>query len=196
MDWLTWPLELQHPGTEPCWQSSPECWFSWRNRMQIHYWDKLEVGISKRWQWQLQRWWFAPNEADTDVDIGQVPFPSQSRFVWILFCSHPNSNKVITTKFCTCHDSCAVVACAKVWCDIMTRHGITTKQKFPSNLHCDDKTVTEMIPRSKPTYLPELRAAGSCRPEFGGIRRLDWLISLINISLCCISEMYKATLIM
>ena len=31
----------------------------------------------------------------------------------ISFCSHPTSNGVIATQFCTWHDSCAVVACAR-----------------------------------------------------------------------------------
>ena len=33
----------------------------------------------------------------------------------ISFCSHPNLFEVISTIFCTWHDSCAVVACEKFW---------------------------------------------------------------------------------
>ena len=37
---------------------------------------------------------------------------------------HPDSNIVITTKFCTGHDSSAVVLCAKIWSYLMTRNSI------------------------------------------------------------------------
>ena len=48
----------------------------------------------------------------------------------ITFRSHLDSNKVIATKFCTWHDSCAVVACAKVCCDLMASNGITARRSF------------------------------------------------------------------
>ena len=37
---------------------------------------------------------------------------------------------MITTQFCTCHDSTAVVACAKLWSDLMSSNRITTIQTF------------------------------------------------------------------
>ena len=43
------------------------------------------------------------------------------------FCSHPNSTKVVASKLCTCHNSTAVVACAKFWSNMMTTNGITIK---------------------------------------------------------------------
>ena len=43
------------------------------------------------------------------------------------FCSHPNTNKVIATKFGTWHDSWAVVACAKFGCDMITSNQIRAK---------------------------------------------------------------------
>ena len=45
----------------------------------------------------------------------------------ISFHSHLNSNTVIPTKLCTWHDSCAVVACAKICCDLMASNGITAR---------------------------------------------------------------------
>ena len=36
----------------------------------------------------------------------------------------PNSNKVITAKFCTWHNSCAVVSCAKFCSDLMANNRI------------------------------------------------------------------------
>ena len=46
------------------------------------------------------------------------------------FHSHLDSNTVIATKFCTWHDSCAVVACAKICCDLMASKGITARWGF------------------------------------------------------------------
>ena len=48
----------------------------------------------------------------------------------ILFHSHLDSNTVIATKFCTWHDSCAVMACAKICCDLMSGNGITARPSF------------------------------------------------------------------
>ena len=48
----------------------------------------------------------------------------------ITFHSHFHSNIVIATKFCTWHDSWAVVSCAKIGCDPMTSNGITARRSF------------------------------------------------------------------
>ena len=45
----------------------------------------------------------------------------------ISFHSHLDANTVIATKFCTCHDSCAVVTCAKICCDLMVSDGIMAR---------------------------------------------------------------------
>ena len=45
----------------------------------------------------------------------------------ISFGSQPSSKEVIATKFCTWHDSYAVVACAKCCCDMITTNWITAK---------------------------------------------------------------------
>ena len=37
---------------------------------------------------------------------------------------------MITTKFCTWHDSCSVMACAKICCDLMASNGITARRSF------------------------------------------------------------------
>ena len=50
----------------------------------------------------------------------------------ISFRSHLDSNTVIATKFCTCHDSYAVVSCARICCDLMASNGITERRNF----HC------------------------------------------------------------
>ena len=41
------------------------------------------------------------------------------------FWSHLFSNILVATKFCTWHDSCAVVACAKICCDLVAINWIT-----------------------------------------------------------------------
>ena len=48
----------------------------------------------------------------------------------ILFHSRFDLNTVTATKFCTWHDSCAVVACAKICCDLMADSGITPRRIF------------------------------------------------------------------
>ena len=44
-----------------------------------------------------------------------------------MFGSHPNSYVVITTKFYTCHDNCAVAACANICSYLMIWKGMTAK---------------------------------------------------------------------
>ena len=45
----------------------------------------------------------------------------------ILFCSHPSCSEVIAMKFCTWHDSSAVVACSEFSSDVITCNGVTLK---------------------------------------------------------------------
>ena len=51
----------------------------------------------------------------------------------ISFFSSLNSNKVIAIRFCPCHDSSALVACAKFCRDLIIINCITT---LSSNLYC------------------------------------------------------------
>ena len=46
------------------------------------------------------------------------------------FCFFPNTDRIIAAKRCTCHDSCAVVACAKLWGEMMTRNENTVIEIF------------------------------------------------------------------
>ena len=46
----------------------------------------------------------------------------------IALCSHPDSDQRIVTKFCTWHDSCAVVACARICCNLMASNWIIGRQ--------------------------------------------------------------------
>ena len=55
----------------------------------------------------------------------------KSNAIKFVFYCHPKSNKVIAIKVCTHHNSCAVMTCAKVCGDMMTRNGMT--EKTPTN---------------------------------------------------------------
>ena len=57
-------------------------------------------------------------------------FPPLFKFGENLICSHPVSEKVITMKLHTWHNSHAVMGCTKVCGDIVTRNGITSKWNF------------------------------------------------------------------
>ena len=66
---------------------------------------------------------------------GSCPFHLQffhhnSNVMEISFCSHPNTNKDITTIFGTWHDSWAVVACGKFCCNMVISNWITAKWNF------------------------------------------------------------------
>ena len=78
--------------------------------------------------------------------VSPTVFHRNSNSMEILFHSHLDSNKVIAIKFCTWDDSCAVVACAKICCNLRASNGITTFAKFQSNLNCEQKIVSETGP--------------------------------------------------
>ena len=72
----------------------------------------------------------------------------------------PNSNNIefhahcfphwtwsTATKFNTCHDSTAVVACAKFWCNLTARKWITTKHHLHWNRNCEWKIVSKIFQR-------------------------------------------------
>ena len=61
----------------------------------------------------------------------------------ILFHSHLAFNKAIATKFCTWHDSCAVVACAKVCCDLMANNRIEARRSFSRNWIAGNKPLVK-----------------------------------------------------
>ena len=69
-----------------------------------------------------------------------------SNLMGIWFCSHPNPNKVIAAKFCTWHNSSAVVSCANICCDVMARHGIAVKWIFAWILIEMEKSLVKLAP--------------------------------------------------
>ena len=60
--------------------------------------------------------------------------------------SHLDSNTVIAAKFCTWHDSCAVVACAKICCDLMATNEITARQSFHRIWIAGKKSLVKRAP--------------------------------------------------
>ena len=57
-------------------------------------------------------------------------FHHNSYLMKISFCSHLNCLKVIAIKFCTWHDSCVVMACAKFCSNMITYEWVTLKPVF------------------------------------------------------------------
>ena len=57
-------------------------------------------------------------------------FHRNSNSMEISFCSNPGWDKAIALKFCTWHDSCTVVACAKFCSNIAPYNGVTLKSIF------------------------------------------------------------------
>ena len=64
----------------------------------------------------------------------------------ISFCSHPNTNEVIATRFGTWHDSWAVVACAKFCCDLIISNWIRSKWNFRWIWIVMEKSLVKWVP--------------------------------------------------
>ena len=64
----------------------------------------------------------------------------------ISFHFHLQSNRVIAIKFCTWHDSCAVVACAKIYRDLMASNGITARRSFHRIWIAGKKSLVKRAP--------------------------------------------------
>ena len=64
----------------------------------------------------------------------------------ISFHSHLDSNTVIATKFCTWHDSCAVVTFAEICCDLMASNGIMASLSFHRIWMAGKKTLVKRTP--------------------------------------------------
>ena len=105
-------------------------------------------------------------------------FICNSNLIEILFCSCVNSIKMITTKFCTWHDSCAVMTCAEICSDLWTSDQIKTQQIFhwicianemgPSSLEIVLKGIyyhDALFVSSAPSQLNPLEPSGPCVAE-------------------------------
>ena len=58
-------------------------------------------------------------------------------------------NTVIATKFCTWHDNCAVVACAKCCCDLMASNRTTARRSFHRIWIAGNKPLVKRAPGNK-----------------------------------------------
>ena len=83
-----------------------------------------------------------------------VFFHRNSNSTEISFHSRLDSNTVITTKFCTWHDSYAVVTCAKMCCDLMARNGVMARRNFHRIWIADPASGSEN-PKSKAPHSME-----------------------------------------
>ena len=63
----------------------------------------------------------------------------------ISFCFEPHIHEMIATRFCTWHDSCVVVARAKICSDLMIMVGNTVKQRFHWICAMMQKTLLRLI---------------------------------------------------
>ena len=70
-------------------------------------------------------------------------FHQKSNMMENSFYSHP----LITTKFCTWHNSCAVVTCAKLCCNMNTRNWITAKWILHRSWIVTEKIISKLVPR-------------------------------------------------
>ena len=65
---------------------------------------------------------------------------------YIIKMSHPSCSKVIAIKFCTWHNSCTVVACAKFWRDMIAYNEVTLKPIFHQIWITIGKLFVKQIP--------------------------------------------------
>ena len=72
-------------------------------------------------------------------------FPSQFKFNGN-FHSHLDSNTAIATKFSTWHNSCAVVAWAKICCNLIASNGIMARRSFHRIWIAGKKTLVKWPP--------------------------------------------------
>ena len=79
--------------------------------------------------------WSLPNMSRAVNQVNGKPATDTPYYIrtyhWCFYCHNSNSplnyNGMIATNFCTCHNSTAVVACAKVCYDMMARNRIAAK---------------------------------------------------------------------
>ena len=74
-------------------------------------------------------------------------FPSQIRWKF-LSSSFLDSNNIIATKFSIWYDSCTVVACANICCDMMPSNGITARRSFTWIWIASEKSLVTQVTAS------------------------------------------------
>ena len=71
--------------------------------------------------------WVDISSKGPDQFCSTIPCSLVTSSVQILFCSHENCDVWIAIKFCTCHNSIAVVTCAKFCSNLMVNYWTTTE---------------------------------------------------------------------
>ena len=118
--------------------------FTWATYTQGYQliWNFVSVICEKEncnnWTWNMQQTLDQHYHAKVPTHalfpcIARGPFHERffhcnSNSMQISFCSHPSFNKVIGMKFCTWHDSCAVMVCAKICSKILSHIKIELHQ--------------------------------------------------------------------
>ena len=72
----------------------------------------------------------AGHETRTWGPLHEQFFHRNSNSMEISFCSPPHCSELITMEFCTWHDSCPVVPCAKFWSNTIPYNGVTPSPIF------------------------------------------------------------------
>ena len=108
----------------------------------------------------------------------------------ISFHSHLDSNTVIATKYCTWHDSCAVVACAKLCCDLIASNGIPARWSFHRIWIAGKKPLVKRAPDvHKAGCLAGIQASNRGKTEIPSTR-LFFSLNQCNITVQFWTSMY------
>ena len=115
------------------------------NELHMDRWKRIIIRIKEvsnpataQINWKFNSFSVWTTAVFSQVEVGSrtgprftnVFFHRNSNSMEISFYSHLDSITVIATKFCTWHDSCAVVACAKICCDLMASNGVIARRSF------------------------------------------------------------------
>ena len=107
--------------------------------------------------------------------VSLTVFRRNSNSMEISFFSYIDSNLMVATKCCTWYDSCAVMVCAKVCCDLMATKGITARQSI-HRISMD---------RSKISLVKRAPCRTDTVTHWGVVRRCIWspLVWKMSVSL-------------
>ena len=105
-------------------------YFSWLViKSNIYSWLTKASALLNRTVLHILAWWFHMATSIWAPFLKRF-FHCNSNSMEISFHSHHDYDTMIATNFCAWQDSCAVVACAKICCDLMTSNGITPRRSF------------------------------------------------------------------
>ena len=108
----------------------------------------FDLRLNKRLSKQPWGWWFETLSWSLWRHCNDLLFfHHNSNVMEISYCSHLNFNQPIAPSFFTCHDSCAVMACAKSWNDIITKNWITVKRNFHQIWFVMEQALVKGIPQ-------------------------------------------------